>query len=476
MTSFDLRFLKYNFQARIGNMDGVFVAYHNTKKIFGFQYIPLSEMDARLFGDDAVGDAVFERCLTLLEAVLEEATRELPHQSIRLTAEKSQREDNLKVFLEPADWDEELHGHRPVIQLDVWTKHYIGTVLWSISKSAFDPWVIRENLAAARKRASHPLILPTGVDLQDMEKVWQELQFNPTAPVDVPFKPELFRPAPMSVQVLRQLAHKGQSYLDAAAREQGGRDKFVLGLPNDAREMAPLLAQAHGDPGGGPLSAPSVSGGSSSPVASTTGLPAESQNFEGTREPDTSSAIDQEQEAARRDVVPPMMTSRTPSPATVDVGEQADQTFRTVSHPPGTNGGRSGDFVSESTVAHLEEMLSEELVGDYQDQASAGGQMTAVRPEPAHHIHSRSGAAERNSKAHQLIEDMKGDLRNADQLGYLLPSPPGGEGPSAKRNTKQKQATSGSLNVRNFPTLPSTNRDISHYPRNCPMLVESDSP
>lgn len=61
-------------------MDGVFVAYHNTKKIFGFQYIPLSEMDARLFGDDAVGDAVFERCLLLLEVVLEEATRELPHQ------------------------------------------------------------------------------------------------------------------------------------------------------------------------------------------------------------------------------------------------------------------------------------------------------------------------------------------------------------------------------------------------------------
>ncbi|KAH9042070.1 mitochondrial protein Pet127-domain-containing protein [Lactarius pseudohatsudake] len=435
-------FLKYSFQARIGNMDGVFVAYHNTKKIFGFQYIPLSEMDARLFGDDAVGDAVFERCLTLLEAVLEEATRELPHQSIRLTAEKCEREDNLKVFLEPADWDEELHGHRPVIQLNVWTKNYISemaangpsaversnlpwTVLWSISKPTFDPSIIRGNLAAARKRAFHPLVLPTGVDIQDMEKVWQELQFNPAAPVDVPFKAELFRPAPRSVQVLRQLAHKGQSYLDTAAREQEGRDKFVLGLPNDAREMAPLLAQAHGDPGSGPLSTPSVSGGSSSPVASTTNLPAESQNFERKREPDTSSAIDQEQEAARRDVLPPMMKSRTPGPATVDVGEPADQTFRTVSHPPGTNGG-SGDFVSESTVAHLEEMLSEDLD---QDRASAGGQMTAVRPRPAYHIHSRSGVAKRNSEALQLIEDMKRNLRDADQLGYCSPPLQEGKGP-----------------------------------------------
>lgn len=40
--------LKYSMQARIGNMDGVFVAYHNLSKIFGFQYLPLSELD-RLF-------------------------------------------------------------------------------------------------------------------------------------------------------------------------------------------------------------------------------------------------------------------------------------------------------------------------------------------------------------------------------------------------------------------------------------------
>jgi len=70
----------HSFQARIGNMDGVFVAYHNTERIFGFQYIPLSEMDARLFGEYACGDAVFEKCLQLLEVVLEEATRELPQQ------------------------------------------------------------------------------------------------------------------------------------------------------------------------------------------------------------------------------------------------------------------------------------------------------------------------------------------------------------------------------------------------------------
>ncbi|CUS21965.1 LAQU0S04e05006g1_1 [Lachancea quebecensis] len=37
--------LKYSLQARIGCMDGIFVAYHNISKMFGFQYLPFEEMD-----------------------------------------------------------------------------------------------------------------------------------------------------------------------------------------------------------------------------------------------------------------------------------------------------------------------------------------------------------------------------------------------------------------------------------------------
>ncbi|EDO14437.1 hypothetical protein Kpol_206p5 [Vanderwaltozyma polyspora DSM 70294] len=52
--------LKYSLQARIGNMDGIFVAYHNIRKIFGFQYIPLDEMDYILHSDS---DSTFKRIL-----------------------------------------------------------------------------------------------------------------------------------------------------------------------------------------------------------------------------------------------------------------------------------------------------------------------------------------------------------------------------------------------------------------------------
>lgn len=61
-------------------MDGVMVAYHNAAQIFGFQYIPLSEMDERLYGDSSRGDRVFEKCVMLLEEVMTEAAACFPNQ------------------------------------------------------------------------------------------------------------------------------------------------------------------------------------------------------------------------------------------------------------------------------------------------------------------------------------------------------------------------------------------------------------
>ena len=49
-------FLKYIMQCKIGRMDGAFVAYHNTQKIFGFEYIKLKEMEERVFGCQEFSD------------------------------------------------------------------------------------------------------------------------------------------------------------------------------------------------------------------------------------------------------------------------------------------------------------------------------------------------------------------------------------------------------------------------------------
>ncbi|KAI8644545.1 mitochondrial protein Pet127-domain-containing protein, partial [Parasitella parasitica] len=78
-------FLKYCFQVRIGHMDGIMVAYHNTSKIFGFQYISREEMDSRLFGSSKIGNQVFRNALVMFESILDRATEKYPQQTLRLS-------------------------------------------------------------------------------------------------------------------------------------------------------------------------------------------------------------------------------------------------------------------------------------------------------------------------------------------------------------------------------------------------------
>ena len=71
----------FSFQVRIGNMDGVIVAYHNTARMFGFQYIPLQEMDEALFGlNPGAGDRIFKKCVKFLECIATEITLCFPDQ------------------------------------------------------------------------------------------------------------------------------------------------------------------------------------------------------------------------------------------------------------------------------------------------------------------------------------------------------------------------------------------------------------
>lgn len=115
--------LKYSLQARIGNMDGIFIAYHNISKMFGFQYLPLSKMDEILhsFGLPAIdymdqkrslNDTVenlstkmaneeFILSLEIWDKVLSYITNELPNTSFRLimhTVPISKFESKLRVI------------------------------------------------------------------------------------------------------------------------------------------------------------------------------------------------------------------------------------------------------------------------------------------------------------------------------------------------------------------------------------------
>ncbi|KAK4937791.1 hypothetical protein LTR10_021669 [Elasticomyces elasticus] len=106
-------FLKYSLQVRMGRMDGIFVAYHNTERLFGFQYIPLPEMDLALHGqsDVTLGDREFRLSIKLLTDIFDQATQEFPEQSLRFHFEAreatSVQAPHMYIFAEPVS-DEEI--------------------------------------------------------------------------------------------------------------------------------------------------------------------------------------------------------------------------------------------------------------------------------------------------------------------------------------------------------------------------------
>ncbi|KEQ75668.1 Pet127-domain-containing protein [Aureobasidium namibiae CBS 147.97] len=97
--------LKYSLQARMGHMDGIFVAYHNVKRIFGFQYISMSELDQALHGtpDTTLGDREFNLSIGLLNEILNKVTEKFPDQSIRFCFETKAAEvlPSMHIYAEP---------------------------------------------------------------------------------------------------------------------------------------------------------------------------------------------------------------------------------------------------------------------------------------------------------------------------------------------------------------------------------------
>ncbi|PHH52690.1 mRNA degradation protein pet127, mitochondrial [Ceratocystis fimbriata CBS 114723] len=104
-------FLKYSLQVRMGLMDGIFVAYHNINRIFGFQYISLNEMDSAIHGTEetALGDAEFKLSLQLLNEMLNIVTEKYPKQSLRLHIETRPTTPPLMYFFAEPVTKEEIH-------------------------------------------------------------------------------------------------------------------------------------------------------------------------------------------------------------------------------------------------------------------------------------------------------------------------------------------------------------------------------
>lgn len=116
-------FLKYSFQARIGGMDGCFVAYHSGARVFGFQYIPIEEMDVALFGSHEEGNMVYNLVISFLEKILIAAKDTYEGRSVKLMFETVG--NALNVFVEPLELRE---GDVPVTLLELEGANYVDGV------------------------------------------------------------------------------------------------------------------------------------------------------------------------------------------------------------------------------------------------------------------------------------------------------------------------------------------------------------
>ncbi|KAI0712139.1 mitochondrial protein Pet127-domain-containing protein [Earliella scabrosa] len=159
-------FLEYSFQARIGNMDGIMVAYHNTARIFGFQYVSLREMDLCLFGHEGAGERVFERCVHIMELMYKQIADCYPAQSVKCTFEK--RGQVLRVWVEPLEHDDP-STDPPVTELTLAMKNLLHgrvmrgpyavtsaktpwSIMYQITRNSKDQAAIRERREVAYKR------------------------------------------------------------------------------------------------------------------------------------------------------------------------------------------------------------------------------------------------------------------------------------------------------------------------------------
>jgi hypothetical protein len=87
-------FIKYCFQLRVGRMLGAFVTYHNTRECFGFEFVPLSEMEQYVFGNTYWAREAFSSVMGLFQHILDYTISAFPDAI-------EQDQDPLKLTIDP---------------------------------------------------------------------------------------------------------------------------------------------------------------------------------------------------------------------------------------------------------------------------------------------------------------------------------------------------------------------------------------
>lgn len=69
-------------------MDGIFIAYHNTKEMLGFEYKSLSELENHTHGNTQTGSSSFSLSIQLLDILLQRIITKYPKQDLEILSSR----------------------------------------------------------------------------------------------------------------------------------------------------------------------------------------------------------------------------------------------------------------------------------------------------------------------------------------------------------------------------------------------------
>ncbi|OJD38970.1 mitochondrial membrane protein pet127 [Diplodia corticola] len=180
--------LKYSLQVRMGRMDGIFVAFHNIERIFGFQYVSLDEMDMALHSPKSrtrhLGDQEFRISVDLLNKALNTATERFPETSIRFHFEAREGNEPFMYIFAEAMPEEEVRKIQDAnkARTEAWERKVLGL---ESDQASSDETAVGENEDGTLPVANRPadpehqpvdaVMLPELFEIPDEEPQWSSV-------------------------------------------------------------------------------------------------------------------------------------------------------------------------------------------------------------------------------------------------------------------------------------------------------------
>ncbi|CAH6721793.1 hypothetical protein CLIB1444_07S02564 [[Candida] jaroonii] len=96
---------KYSTQARIGQMDGIFISYHNLRHYLGFEYLKIEDIDKIYFNDspvsNGIGDIQFKVSIKIWGKILDSIREDLNSDNYRVLLHHNLKFGIMEIFAVP---------------------------------------------------------------------------------------------------------------------------------------------------------------------------------------------------------------------------------------------------------------------------------------------------------------------------------------------------------------------------------------